>query len=545
MKKKNTLRVLVTVFLLIIFSVLVILFSSSWLDKRVKSRLESEFQKQSHGNYELTIDALRLNILTMSVSIKGISVIPVKKHDGAATYRFSTKEINLNGVGVLRFITNKNLKVNKVSLVEPSIKITKGKSRKIETDTTNQFSLYGFVRTFAKSVTLDNITVIDFDLLLYSKKEDDTPSLHSNSNSFRIRNFHIGPSTAKLPGYFEADTIVLSMKRFTYTQPDSLYTFSVGQLNASFRDSLLLIDSISFSPNFSKKNFGNVVGKQTDRFDIQAKKLVLRNIDLRSFLEQHDLISRSGEIDGFAMVSHRDKNDLRERKQPPSLQKILRDAPLYFNIDTLKIKNAIAIYEEVEKGNISPGRITFKNINGKFTGITNDSLLISSGAELIFTASCNFMDEGNLQAAYRIPLNTELTDFDCSGILTKMPLSTLNKVLEPLAGISIKDGHLDTLKFSFHAGEEASNGTVDFRYHDLDLGLSDKGPKEIGTGDRLKMFFANNFVIINDNPEKGKSPRTAKIHFIRNKQRFMFNYTWKSLFSGISETVGIPEDKKL
>lgn len=546
MKRKNAFRILFPVILITIFSALVVLLSSSWLNKNVRSRLQNEFSKQAHGKYKLEIDALKLNVLTMSVRLKGITIDPDKIGEDDAAYSFSTKELSFNGVGLLKFLMNKHLNINTVKLLEPSIKLVNGTNEyKTESDSANRFSLYGFVSTFAKSITFDKLSVVDFDLTLYNDQKDDAPSLKSTENSFRIRNFHIGSSTLNLPGFFEADTIVLQMKHFTYTQPDSLYTFSVGQLKASFRDSTLLIDSISFKPNFSKRKFGTAAGKQTDRLDIQAQKLQLSKIDLRRFLEYHSLIARSGNITALLLIAHRDHNDIRVPKQPPSLQKILKDSPLYIKIDILNLNDATVIYEEVAKGNTLPGRVTFNDINGKFTGITNDSLLIKTGAELVFEANCRIMDEGKLKAYYRFPLDTDITNFDCTGYLTGMSMKTLNGVLEPLAGISVKEGYIDSLDFSFHAGENTSNGTMKFLYHDLEIGLSDKGPGNIGANDKFKMFVADKFVIINDNPEKRKAPRNAQLYSERNKQRFMFNYTWRTILSGLRETIGIPENSKL
>jgi hypothetical protein len=57
------------------------------------------------------------------------------------------------------------------------------------------------------------------------------------------------------------------------------------------------------------------------------------------------------------------------------------------------------------------------------------------------------------------------------------------------------------------------------------------------------IFVANNFVLKDSNPSGKKEPRIARMHFERNKQRFMFHYTWQTIFSGIKETVGFPDIK--
>lgn len=546
MKKKSTFRILFTVILIAVFLLLIIILSSFLLNKNIKLRIEDEFSKQSKGSYALKINAVKLNLLAMALSFKGISILPDTNKVHNAIYRFKAKEINFTGIGMLTYFFKNEIDITTVKLIDPSIELIKGENSGVsKSDTAGTFSLYGFIQTFANAITLHNLTVDNFNVILYNKSQDNSPSLMSNDNSFIIKNFHIGQSTTKLPGYFEADTIVLFMRRFSYTPPDSLYTFSVKELRASFMDSILLVDSISFIPNFSKSKFGDVVGKQTDRFDIKAKSLILEKLDLRRFLEHHSFIASSGAINGFYLIAHRDRNDKREYNVPASLQKILKDAPIYLKIDTLHLNDAEVAYEEVSPGNTVPGKLTFNNILAKFTGITNDSSAVASGGVINFTANCKLMNTGNLSATYKIPLSTEQMDFYCTGFLTDMPMDALNGVLGPLAGIRVKDGYIDTLDFSFHARENTSNGTMKFLYHNLDLGLSDDGPDNISGKDRLMMFIANTFIFKDANPEINRPPRISSLHYERNKQRFMFNYTWKTILSGIKQTVGLKENKKL
>lgn len=52
-------------------------------------------------------------------------------------------------------------------------------------------------------------------------------------------------------------------------------------------------------------------------------------------------------------------------------------------------------------------------------------------------------------------------------------------------------------------------------------------------------FLANKLVIKDANPSKGEKVRTAEIRFERTPAASFFNLLWKSVFTGIRETVGI------
>jgi hypothetical protein len=83
-----------------------------------------------------------------------------------------------------------------------------------------------------------------------------------------------------------------------------------------------------------------------------------------------------------------------------------------------------------------------------------------------------------------------------------------------------------------------------FIYNDLKVQMpeSDENKAEGITG--FALLIANNFIIKDSNPKGDKPPRLSSIEFVRNKERFMFHYTWKSILSGLKETIGIPDKKQ-
>ena len=137
------------------------------------------------------------------------------------------------------------------------------------------------------------------------------------------------------------------------------------------------------------------------------------------------------------------------------------------------------------------------------------------------------------------PLNTTETLFDCSGTLEKFPLDALNIMLKNNANILIKEGYADKLEFSFHANEKYSSGSLLFLYHDLKIELLNKETNKSALKEKLISFVANKFLIKESNPKKNEPPRRELIFYQRNPNRFIFNYTWKSVLSGLKPTIGI------
>ena len=83
-----------------------------------------------------------------------------------------------------------------------------------------------------------------------------------------------------------------------------------------------------------------------------------------------------------------------------------------------------------------------------------------------------------------------------------------------------------------------------FIYHDLKIGVLNKADHDKhGIREGVLTLVANKLVIKNSNPEKNKAPRITEINYLRNPQRFIFNYVYHSLLSGIKPAIGLSSKK--
>ncbi|MBK7572042.1 MAG: hypothetical protein IPI10_10575 [Bacteroidetes bacterium] len=54
--------------------------------------------------------------------------------------------------------------------------------------------------------------------------------------------------------------------------------------------------------------------------------------------------------------------------------------------------------------------------------------------------------------------------------------------------------------------------------------------------ERKSFQFANAFIVKSDVPSKKDERTSAKIFYVRDPERFIFNYSWKSIFSGVKKS---------
>ena len=119
-----------------------------------------------------------------------------------------------------------------------------------------------------------------------------------------------------------------------------------------------------------------------------------------------------------------------------------------------------------------------------------------------------------------------------------MDLTAFSKISNPLAALDIKSGKADTLYTRMAGNKYGSFGEIKFYYQKLKLRFlnpMDTTKKNFGLS--FKNFVANEFVL------KTNNKKQVQVFYIRDTERFIFNYWFRSIFSGVIASVGIRTDK--
>lgn len=519
------------------------LFFTFYYNNKIKNDIENAVNSKTETGYSLKIEKLGTNIFNQSVFISGVVLKSSKNADPSkAKYFVTVSEINLVDCSLFSFLFRKTLTISKVELVDPSGTLYRSskKNKPATEKEKKEFSIYALLSKNFRELNIIKIKIHNAHLLVYDDINDATPSLISDDNELEVSNLKINKSIEATDRLFYADKMNLVMNRFTYTTRDSLYSFRVKQLKASYTDSTLTIDSLEMIPNYSKKQFSNEAGKQTDRISIKVAGLDFDKMNVKLFFERNWFIANQLQVKGLKLSAFRNKNYFRIEKRIKSVQELMKDIPIYVAIDDIKLTNALIVYEEISEGGTDPGMISFNKVNANISGFTSDTTLFAKYKTMELHANARFMNVGRLTAHYSFPLNTIEAVFDCSGTLTDMPLNAINTILEPGANISIQNGHVDSLIFSFHANDQKSKGSMYFYYHGLRIAFLNKKSHESGKFQDILASLAHGILIKENNPEKNKKARVTEINYERNPNRFIFSYTWKSILSGIKPAIGIP-----
>ncbi|RYG39941.1 MAG: hypothetical protein EOO01_28480 [Chitinophagaceae bacterium] len=213
--------------------------------------------------------------------------------------------------------------------------------------------------------------------------------------------------------------------------------------------------------------------------------------------------------------------------------------PLETILDTLTLKGVDVAYTEFSEQTLKRGTIKLDNLRGKILNVTNDSLQLTKRSHALADLYASVMGAGKLNMKIDFHLQDPQGRFDYKGNIGAMDLKILNPLATNLGLVAIESGRVRRIDFAATGNRNGANGTLTMLYDDLIIELLKKEEGKIKQKGFLS-FLANNVLVINNNPRKAGDPvRTGKIEFVRPMTSSFFNLLWKSIFTGIRETVGI------
>lgn len=221
------------------------------------------------------------------------------------------------------------------------------------------------------------------------------------------------------------------------------------------------------------------------------------------------------------------------------LQDLIKSVKTPIAVDSLVLtRSKVAYTEKAATGN-REGKIHFTNIRASLSPFTNMKNSGGRFPDLKFSGSTVIQDSTLLKVTMNYQMNDPLNSFKVSGSASPFNMRILNPVLEPLALISIRSGKVNRFSFDFAADQNSSVGELLFGYDNLKIGvleMKDGSTKE----SHFASFLANSLLLRSKNP-RGKELLPDEISFKRDERRSVLNYWWKSVFSGVKNTLGIKD----
>jgi len=299
----------------------------------------------------------------------------------------------------------------------------------------------------------------------------------------------------------------------------------------------ITLEKLQIEPLLSKQEFAKKHPFQTDRFDGIIETIRVSSLDIDQFINKNLIAIEKILVSDLQMEIFRDKNQAFNFKNFPKFpQQSLKSLKQKIEIGEIEFSNTDIIYLEKPIDGTQIGRISITNIQAKVKNLGNSKEWQKSKT-VNLTLEAKLYNKAPLFAQLNFPLRTNTFHF--SGHLGKTKMNIFNHMSIANSGIKIKDGILKEMTFNIKADLNASRGRLKLIYQDLEISLlkeSNQEGKRIIKERKFFNFLANKVILPTENPDEDGDLYYATIAFERNKNKGIFNYLWKSIFSGMKDT---------
>jgi hypothetical protein len=521
-KKKWLLFLLICVALLLITKALEDLVLEPWL----KSKLD-QYINSLHTIYHIDVRDANINLLTSTIQLYGVNVEADTGHldfkNQTTLFSGSINTVSLSGVQFFKAWTLNKVEVNKIHFSE--LYLVK---RQTARDTFPILEDRVFP-LWPVNGTVNHVTFSDAKVLF----EDLTDSRGFRSTEYTIlsismERWHMDKKDTMSTDVFK--TIHYDIAGINSITKDSLYRLKIYKLAGD--NDHMTVDSIVLHPQFSDYAFAYRNTMEQDRIHLKIEKLIMKDVDLDAFLDTRDIIADQVSIKKMDMDIFRDKRRPDNIMRKRMIAQLLRDYKSRVNVDSLKILGGRILYREHAEKAMQQGHISFKKVQGLLKHISNDS----TQPPLQVEASAMFMGKSAFNVKMSFNIHDRNNSFTVSGKLNAMNLLNLNPILETNAYVKTS-GKMKLLAFTFDADTYKSKGKLEMLYSDLELtAVSPKSDERKSLKELIIDLIAGE-ITHDANPKKGKPARIGTIDYERNPQKFFFNYSFKSILSGIKSVV--------
>ncbi len=334
-------------------------------------------------------------------------------------------------------------------------------------------------------------------------------------------------------------SIWIKHKLVCYLEEHTEYNVHLGFVSIGINSAE--VSSIELTPKLDKESYQKANGYQKDWIVSKIEHLHVYGINW------YDVVfNKKAEIEKVIILQpdiyvYRDNTlpDLNKYKALPA--KLLRNFNFPFSINSIDIGKGKIEYEKRDGKGTPAANIVFNNLQASISHIGSDSLFVIANPVMDVNAQAELADSVNIKIEYKANMLSPSDEFTLKGNVQSFNAVLLNQYIAPLSTFEIKSGYVNSIHFNMHADENVAIGDLDMDYRNLKINILSK--ESPGKKSEFKSFLTNIFMRDEDKKEKNQDKPGGEIRFERRKDRFIFNYWWNSVKTGILSTVNqVPID---
>jgi len=504
--------------LIIFFGIVVI---EPWIGKKIISVLN-----ENSNDYIVKVEKVRVSIISSGVELERVTIR--SKQDRNVNGEIGS--IRFNGVNLLRSLFKKDIYISEVAIWNINIRGKIAFSKKTKPPIVSPFNIC------INRVHFDKIYLLIEDI-------SNAQSYTLKDGDLKIYNLQIKKQDTLSYGIIKQFDFIA--KELLSVSSDSMNSYSAGGINYSTISNTLVVKNFILQPNYTNYDFTSRYKFQKVRIEAGFSNIHAHNFSAIAYFRYKRLISSYVEIEKMDMKCFRDKRKEFRHVNRATFQDMIYSYPGIISIDSIGILKGNITYTEHAKDANEPGRISFNEIHAKIYKITNDTIYKRENAFFKLKGDALLMGKGKMTILLKGKIYDNNNTFSVNGTLSGMEVIEINPFLEKIAFVYATSGRIDGMKFSFTANNRKASGRMTMLYHGLDVAVKNKRTDDTtALKERVLSLFAN-MKILNSNPLPGKAVRVGIIDYKRDPEKFLFNYCFKSILSGVGASLTkSPKGKK-
>jgi hypothetical protein len=537
--------------LIIVISGLAIYLNYYW-KPIITERIKEAIHQSTDGLYRVHFDNVRINFVTGRMNILNIRFTPdtlvynKMKSDSIAPrhlYTVAVAELILKRIQPWKVYFDRDLEMGSIEIDRPSLELNftdlKNNNGALNG---NRRTAYQRLAPYLRSVKIGNIIFKNANLNYIDNSLNSKNVTALKSIYIKISDLLIDSASQfdKSRLYYTRDIYAEFMDYNTITL-DKNYSVQIKEFRASTAGAYVRMNGIRVVPRFGEMEFSRRFKFLKPRYTFNIEDLQLNKVDYELLNTDRRISASSLSLNkaNLSIFLNRQFPDSIRNKGVNFPQLALQRFKLNTTVDSVLLQNSRVDYSEYNPNSLRKGKVTFSQINGTITNVTNDSISLIKNKYSDVKLTSLLMDRGRLDVTMKFNLNDSGGAFAFDGRLGNIDAAMLNSAIRPLSLIEVKSGFIDKMIFKGTGSLKGVRGKLTCYYKDLKIALLEMTGETI----RLKRkgiasIFANILIIKDDNPSPGAPVRTSNFIFNRPQHSSFFNMIWKGFAQALLETIG-------
>lgn len=514
------------------------------IDKKIK-----EVTEKTKGLYSIRYESLTLDETSGTLHIRNIGITPdtavfnsmVQNNKAPSILiRANIPALDVFGVKTPKALLTKQIEGRSISITNPSIEILLNHFGKDTTIHNPSRDLSQELLSKLAKISIDSVQLTHGDVTVRDMEEKEA-AFKGNDVSFLLSGFDLDSLAI-----YDSSRVLFAREARIHCaglelpSKNKKYRLQIGQLTYASRGDALSVGQFRLIPRLSEKAFAASYPVSKDRYDFSLEDIRLLHISRSGIwhkrIEADSLVIGQSSFKIYRDLSYPHDTISKVGKYP---QQQLMRLPVELSIHHVVLNRSFIEYKERNARSDSAGKLQFTDVTARIRNVTNQRKDIARNNKCLLLFKAKLLDKSPVDAQLTMLLNDPKGRFTIKGTIGAIDAPSLNPLTRPMGLARMEKGQVDRLHFEFRGDDSAAGGSLTMLYRDVKISLLKKDKKEEKLNKKTLPTLAANLFMRHSNPEEGRSPRTVEVHFNRILNKSFFNLVWKSIFSGIKQTVGM------